>query len=183
SDTMARMGSLLVVTGPPGAGKSTLTETIALRMSPSVLVEGDAFFRFLRSGAIEPWLPESNAQNTAVTRAAGSAAGGFAQGGLHTVFDGVIGAWFLDEFLAATGLAALDYAVLLPPVETCVQRVLHRQNHGFTNEAAARHMHDEFTRRPCADRHVFREAVDSPDVLASCVLDARDRGDLTYPLR
>ncbi|MCU1395995.1 MAG: uncharacterized protein JWM34_4423 [Ilumatobacteraceae bacterium] len=145
-----------------------------------MLIEGDAFFHFLRNGAIDPWLPESDDQNTVVTRAAGAATGEFARGDIHAVFDGVIGSWFLDEFLAATGLAALDYAVLLPPVDLCVQRVLTRERHGFKNEPAARHMHDQFTRRPPADRHVFRQFDQSPDELATCVLDARSRGELSY---
>src|SRR4051812_7372715 len=38
-------GSLLVVTGPPGAGKSTVAKLLAASAEPSVLVEGDAFFR------------------------------------------------------------------------------------------------------------------------------------------
>src|SRR4051794_24138556 len=94
------MGSLLVLTGPPGAGKSTLAAAVARLASPSALIEGDAFFGFLREGAIEPWRTEAHAQNTAVTRAAGLAAGAFARGGLHTVFDGIIGPWFIDEFLS-----------------------------------------------------------------------------------
>lgn len=59
----ARMGSLMVITGPPGAGKSTVAELIADRLASSVLVEGDAFFAFLRAGAIEPWRFESHARN------------------------------------------------------------------------------------------------------------------------
>lgn len=176
----ARMGSLLVITGPPGAGKSTVSEEVARRLRPSALVEGDSFFHFLRNGAIDPWLPESTDQNVSVTRAAGAAAGEFARGGVQTVFDGVIGSWFLDEFLKATKLGILDYAVLLPPVDICVQRVLARERHGFKNEAATRQMHEQFTVSASADRHFFRQVDQSPDELAAYVLAARDRGDLRY---
>jgi len=48
---------LLVITGPPGAGKSTVARLVAGAFSPRVLVEGDAFFAFLDQGAIAPWLP------------------------------------------------------------------------------------------------------------------------------
>ncbi len=174
------MGSLLVITGPPGAGKSTVTERVARRLTPSALVEGDSFFHFLRNGAIDPWLPESDDQNVHVTRAAGAAAGEFARGDIQTVYDGVIGSWFLHEFLMATKLESLDYAVLLPPVEVCVQRVLARERHGFKNEVATRHMHEQFTVRPSADRHIFRQVDQSPDELAADVLAARGRGDLRY---
>lgn len=73
------MGSLLVVTGPPGAGKSTVARILARRAALGVLVEGDAFFGLLAGGAIAPWLAESNEQNEVVTRAAASAAGHFAR--------------------------------------------------------------------------------------------------------
>ncbi|MFV0307025.1 MAG: hypothetical protein ACK5OX_04710 [Desertimonas sp.] len=47
-------GQLVIVTGPPGSGKSTIAPLIAATASPSVLVEGDAFFAFLRRGRIDP---------------------------------------------------------------------------------------------------------------------------------
>ncbi|MFD6447457.1 AAA family ATPase [Promicromonospora sp. NPDC060204] len=137
---------LLVVTGPPGSGKSTVSEALADRWEPSVLVEGDAFFRFLRRGMIPPWLPESHAQNDTTTRAAAAAAGGFAAGGMAVVYDGVIGPWFLPTFARFAGVAVLDYVVLLPPVEVCLKRVETRTGHGFTDLDAARHMHDDFVR-------------------------------------
>jgi cytidylate kinase len=40
------VSALLVITGPPGAGKSTVARVVAHRFEPSVLVEGDAFFAF-----------------------------------------------------------------------------------------------------------------------------------------
>jgi len=146
--------SLLVVTGPPGAGKSTVAALVADGLPRSVLIEGDAFMAFLRQGAIEPWLPESHAQNEIVVEATALATGRFARD-YPTVFDGVMGPWFLDRFLAETGLDALDYAVLLPDVEVCVERVFTRVDHGFRDESAARKMHHEFARCEIDARHVI----------------------------
>lgn len=143
---MSAAPRLVVVTGPPGSGKSTVSEALADRWEPSVLVEGDAFFAFLRRGYVPPWLPEAHAQNDITVRAAAAAAGRFAAGGMTVVHDGVIGPWFLPTFAALTGLDVLDYVVLLPPVETCLHRVATRTGHGFTDLDAARHMHEDFVR-------------------------------------
>ena len=174
------MGSLLVITGPPGAGKSTLAGAVAERYERSVLVEGDAFFGFLARGAIEPWLPESNLQNEIVTEAAACAAGRFASRGYATVYDGVLGPWFLPTFAAATGLNELDYLLLLPSVDRCVQRVATREGHGFTDEPATRKMHAEFAAADVDARHVFADAPDDLDALATAVLAASRAGTLRY---
>ena len=69
------MGEVIVVSGPPGSGKSTVAALLADRFLTSSLVEGDTFFAFLRRGFIPPWLPEAHHQNTAVVEAAARAAG------------------------------------------------------------------------------------------------------------
>ena len=175
------MAGLLVVTGPPGAGKSAVSAALAARWEPSALIDGDAFFGFLRSGAIAPWLPEASAQNDVVTVAAGSAAGRFA-GGMTTIYAGVIGPWFLPRFAAATGLARLDYVVLLPPLETCLERVASRQGHGFTDLDAARHMHEQFTTRCGAldRRHLLVGPPGDVESVVEHVAAAAASGELRY---
>lgn len=174
------MASLVIVTGPPGAGKSTVASVLVERFERSVLVAGDAFFGFLARGATAPWLPESNAQNEVVTQAAASAAGRYAAGGYTTVYDGVVGPWFLPTFAAATGLERLHYVVLLPSVERCVARVATRQGHGFTDDAAARKMHDEFSRADVDGRHVLVDPPDDVEAVADWIVEAVEAGMLLY---
>jgi len=174
------VGSLLVVTGPPGAGKTAVAQVLAGRFEPSVLVEGDRFFGFLARGAISPWLPESHAQNGVVTEAAALAAGRFASAGYTTVYDGVVGPWFLPTFAVITGLSCLDYVVLLPSVEQCVERVATRSGHGFTDEAATRKMHEEFAKATLDPRHVLIDPPDQSEDVADQIVAARASGMLAY---
>lgn len=176
------MASLLVVTGPPGSGKSTVSKALAGQTGPSALIEGDQFFAFLARGAIEPWLPESQEQNTVVVSAAAAATGRFTEGGFFTIYDGVVGPWFLDVFGSATGLAELDYVLLMPSADTCVERVLTRTGHGFRDEAAARKMHDEFAGATVASRHVLTIGSETVAEVVDRVIGAREAGDLTYPI-
>jgi predicted ABC-type ATPase len=176
------MGSLLVVTGPPGAGKSTVARLIAERFESSVLVEGDAFFAFLCAGAIEPWLTESHAQNGVVTDAAAAATASFVTGGYDTVYDGVMGPWFLPAFARRLGLAELDYVVLLPSEEECAERVRSRVGHGFSDDAAARFMHGQFSAdRPASGQVVESDRLDA-DAIAAEVIRRRAAGDLRVRL-
>jgi hypothetical protein len=153
---------------------------LADELDRSVLVEGDAFFAFLASGAIPPWLPESHEQNEVVTDATARATAAFVDGGYDTIYDGIMGPWFLPQFMRAAGLGEVDYAVILPPVEVLVERVATRRGHGFTDEAATRSMHAQFVGHAVDERHVIRATDASPSEVAAIITARRAAGELRH---
>lgn len=74
-------GDVLVVSGPPAVGKTTVAGLLAERRSPSVHLHADDFWGFLKTGYIDPWLPAAHNQNVVVVEAACTSAGIFARGG------------------------------------------------------------------------------------------------------
>ncbi len=170
----------VVVTGPPGAGKSTVAALVAESFPVAALVPGDAFFAFWSRGFVDPWLPEADEQNTTVLRAAGACVGAYSRGGCQVVYDGVLGPWLLPAFLDATGLPAVSYVVLLPPVDVCLARVAARSGHPFTDQDAARHMYDQFAQAAVHERHVVRAAGPDAGTVAAAVRARVDSGEARH---
>jgi uridine kinase len=46
------VGELIVITGPPGAGKSSVAEHLTNSFTPSALVPGDSFFAMIKHLAV-----------------------------------------------------------------------------------------------------------------------------------
>lgn len=160
-------GQVIVLTGPPGAGKSTVARLLADAYEPSVHLHTDAFWHVIRRGAIAPFLPAAHRQNQVVVRVMACAAFGYAEGGYRVVLDGVVGPWFLGVFRearAATGVP-LQYVVLRPDEATTVRRATSRGTGALTEPV--RSLHRRFTGLAHLEAHV----VDSTDWTAGETAD------------
>ncbi len=108
--------AITVITGPPGAGKTTVSALVARHFARSVHLRADECFGWLASGFVAPWRPESDEQNATVIDVIGAAAWAYATGGYEVVVDGIVGPWFLARFAAAAHLdpGELAYVVIRP---------------------------------------------------------------------
>ncbi|HYG92510.1 MAG TPA: AAA family ATPase, partial [Nocardioides sp.] len=61
-------GGVIVLTGPPGAGKTTTARTLAGSFAKAVHLHTDDFWHCIVAGAVPPYLPESDEQNQTVVR-------------------------------------------------------------------------------------------------------------------
>lgn len=119
-------------------------------------------------------------QNIAVTEAAAAATGRLADH-YDVVYDGVLGPWFLERFLAAAGRSHLHYVVLIPPLVVCLARVRNREGHGFTDRDAASRMWHGFHRAHVDPRHVMHQDAKSPAEVARAIAGLMDNGTIRYP--
>lgn len=150
-------GWLIVLTGPPGAGKTTVAAILAERYTLAVHLHADDFWHFIRTGAIPPYLPRAQRQNTVVITALARAASGYAAGGYHVIVDGIVGPWFIERFSSALDPAPreIHYVVLRPDEATTVERALNRGSGALTAAEPIKSMYRQFADLGAYERHVI----------------------------
>ncbi|MBB5133653.1 putative kinase [Thermocatellispora tengchongensis] len=165
---------VVLLSGPPGAGKSTVARLVADAVAPSVHLHTDDFYHAIRQGYVAPFLPESRRQNETVMKVIAACAFTYAAGGYHVVADGVVGPWFAGPFRdeAAARSIPLHYVVLLPDLDTTLARAVARGPDALTDPGPVRLMHEQF-----ADLGPYaRHALDSTGLTPARTAEAVRRG-------
>jgi predicted kinase len=148
-DALHTGATIVVLSGPPGAGKTTTARALAESFERGVHLHTDDYWHAIVSGGIAPHLPESERQNHVVVSAIVATATAFALGGYTVVVDGVVGPWMLRHYRDAMSRhPALDvrYLVLRPTRrETLARAVARTAPDALTDEAAIAGLWEQFS--------------------------------------
>jgi thymidylate kinase len=148
--------SVLIITGPPGVGKTTAAALLAARSERAVHLESDAFFSFIRTGFVEPWKPESQDQNATVP------------------------GWFFEplrDTLREEG-HAVCYAVLRAPLEVCLARVQGREGKPPIDAGAIEQLWRSFADLAELERHVLEVDGMAPERVSDELAERLSGGSL-----
>ena len=167
----------MIITGPPGAGKTATARALTEASPRAVHLEADWFFHFIRAGYVEPWKPEALAQNTVVMQIVAAAAARYADASYFTVIDGiVIPRWFLQPLHAELRAAGhtVAYAVLRAPLDVCVSRAGQRGDGAAVDATVVSGLWRQFDGLGRLEDHVIDTATQPVDVVARTISESMD---------
>jgi len=166
-------GSILMLSGPVGAGKTTIAaELTTLAPGPTVLIEGDAYWFLIRKADAAQSPPR---RFRMVMRAMTAAAAQYARDGYEVILDFSIPPWFLDALkpLAARAEVALHFVAVRPSLAVCEARAAARAEGKIADYGPYRELYDEFD---AAAPHILRDDTADAATMASMIRDGVDAG-------
>ncbi len=180
---------LLILAGPPGAGKTSVGGIITAESPLSACIHSDWFWTTIVNGHVAPWEHEADSQNRVVIRAAAAAAVRMANAGYTTVLDGILGPWHFEPLREelAPCTVPVHYAVLRPDADTCLARargrVLESPEHrdALTDEDPIRRLWEQFRHLGRIESFVIDSSAIDPRTTAVLVQQRIAAGDLRFP--
>src|SRR5688572_5986910 len=116
--------AIWLITGAPGAGKTSVAEALCRSFSRAVHIPVDDIRGWVRSGSASPvnWTPEAGRQFALARRGAARAAADYAEAGFVVVLDDVVRERDLGQYTDHLGNARLRKVLLSPALETVLVR-------------------------------------------------------------
>ena len=169
-------GAIVVITGPVGAGKTTVARLVVAQWGGAVAyLEGDVFWSFFAQRA-----PNATRQRDVkiLVQALVASAARFARGGYDVVVDFTLGPWTWTPIQAALKELELDLVVLCPSEAVCADRAATRNAGAIDDYATYRELHAGFARLGTLESHAIRDDHAEPGELAARILTALAAGEL-----
>ncbi|HWD26208.1 MAG TPA: AAA family ATPase [Rhizomicrobium sp.] len=146
---------VLLISGPPGAGKTTVAKALAKAATrPVVHIEGDAFNAFLPLDVKPPMMRR---QRLSAMQAMMAAARPFSRAGQDTIVDFSIGPWFLPGVMPFLRDTPLDYVILYPPKAICAARAAARKDGRMPDYEPYAEFYDAFRTAKGFEDHMIGE--------------------------
>ncbi len=141
------MSQIVIISGPPGAGKSSVAEELCRRYDRTAHVDVDLVRAMVRMGSAKPWIPGAEAERQRKLEAKNvcALARNFIKALFGVFIDGVIGPYGLGIYrreLAGVGVP-VHFVVILPSADEAERRDRKRPGSHVLSERL-REIHAEF---------------------------------------